>query len=37
MKIPSLLKHARKFANRHRVAGGEKFRLKDHDTDETGG
>lgn len=37
MKIPALPDHARKIAARHRVTDGEKFRLKDYRTDDTGG
>lgn len=36
-KIPSLKKHAAKIAGRHRVTDGAKFRLKDHDAEDTGG
>ena len=35
--IPSLLKHAAKIAAAHRVTRGGKFRLKDHDPENTGG
>lgn len=37
MKIPALPAHAAKIAKRHRVENGKKFRIKDHDTDDTGG
>ena len=36
-KIPSLKRHAAAIAARHRVARGDKFRLKHHDPEDTGG
>src|SRR6516164_2342449 len=36
MKLAAFAKEARRFALRHRVTDGDKFRLKDHDPGDTG-